>query len=136
MTIERVASLAHRAAEVLPEPPAAHDAFGYLAWEELVLSTARRLADLADSAPSTSSHPSRYDVRLDPASGALDAASLLALSTLLGETGDVGACSAALVGAVRERETRTAGGQCGFPRSSRWGGRHHGVPAGLRSMAR
>lgn len=135
MTIERVTSLARQAAYVLPEPPAAHDAFGYLAWEELVVSTARRLAHLADIAPSTSSHPSRGDVRLDPATGALDAASLLALSALLADTGDVGACSAALVGAVRDREARTAGRQCGLRRSSRWGGRHHGAPTGLRSMA-
>jgi hypothetical protein len=44
---ERVTVLAQRAAALLPEPPHEDDAFGFLAWEELVLTTARRIGDLA-----------------------------------------------------------------------------------------
>jgi hypothetical protein len=47
---ECVLRMADRVAELLPEAPGAHDAFGYLAWEELVLSSARRIQARLDSA--------------------------------------------------------------------------------------
>ena len=39
--------LARRAARLLPAPPDTGDAFGMLAWEELVLATAKRLGMVA-----------------------------------------------------------------------------------------
>lgn len=41
--IAHFATLARRIAELLPEPPSPDDPFGYLAWEELVLTAAGRL---------------------------------------------------------------------------------------------
>ena len=41
--IAHFTTLARRIAELLPEPPSPDDPFGYLAWEELVLTAAGRL---------------------------------------------------------------------------------------------
>ncbi|MFJ3667392.1 hypothetical protein ACIPSE_13140 [Streptomyces sp. NPDC090106] len=82
MADESVMACARRAAELLPEPPAAHDSFGYLAWEELVLSTARRLQRLMDEAE-LRAHPQDTALALSPATGRLDAPSLLNLAARL-----------------------------------------------------
>lgn len=47
--IDQVSTMAQQAAMLLPEPPAAHDIDGYLAWKELVWSTAMRLSAIAGS---------------------------------------------------------------------------------------
>lgn len=55
----RVAVLARRAADILPEPPAADDLDGYRAWEELVLYAAMRVSAIAggDGSVATSVGP-------------------------------------------------------------------------------
>lgn len=45
--IERVAAIAQQAAELLPAAPAHWDVEGYMAWRELVWSTATRLSVIA-----------------------------------------------------------------------------------------
>jgi hypothetical protein len=75
-------AVARRAAELLPEPPAAHDSFGYLAWEDLVLSTARRLQRLLDDA-TLMTRPQAAPLVLSPGTGRLDGTSLLALAARL-----------------------------------------------------
>jgi hypothetical protein len=73
-----MATLADEAARLLPEPPAGHDAFGYLAWEELVLSTARRLAQFGEFPEHGAGR-----VALGTRSHRLDGTSLLSLASLL-----------------------------------------------------
>jgi hypothetical protein len=98
---DRVLELARRAADLLPEPPAAHDAFGMLAWEELVLSTARRLQAHLDVA-TLLAPPTAPTLRRRPASARLDADSLITLAVLLAHTDDATcgdlACAAVLAG--------------------------------------
>lgn len=45
--LDRMFTLVQRAAELLPGPPRAHDAYGYLAWEELAMDTVVRIGELA-----------------------------------------------------------------------------------------
>ncbi len=104
MTEIRVVELARKAAELLPEPPAAHDAFGYLAWEELVVSTARRLQWLlgdAAMAPSPVTGAATT-LTLQPGTARLDGQALLTLSGLLA-AGDDFACEGALIEAMAAR---------------------------------
>ncbi|MEX5635417.1 hypothetical protein [Parafrankia sp. FMc2] len=79
-------TVARRAAELLPEPPPAHDSYGYLAWEELVLSTARRLQRLL-SYETLATTPAA-SLALVPGTGRLDAEFLLTLSVLLAQDDD------------------------------------------------
>ena len=99
MTEVRVLEMARKAAELLPEPPAAHDPFGYLAWEELVVSTARRLQWLMADAEFAS--PDAFPRALTRQAGTarLDAQALLTLAGLLA-TGDDTACEGVLTQAV------------------------------------
>jgi hypothetical protein len=83
----RVLELARQAAELLPEPPAPHDAFGMLAWEELVLSTARRLQAFLDDA-TLLAPPATTRLHCASASGRLDGASLITLAVLLIDADD------------------------------------------------
>lgn len=78
---ERAMTVARRAAELLPGPPPAHDGYGYLAWEELVLSTARRLQRLLSH--ETLATPPAPSLALARGTGRLDAEFLLTLSVLL-----------------------------------------------------
>ncbi|WP_238005762.1 hypothetical protein KZZ52_43530 [Dactylosporangium sp. AC04546] len=48
LNVHDATELARRAADLLPEPPRAGDADGYRAWRDLVLSTAARIAAVAD----------------------------------------------------------------------------------------
>lgn len=92
-----VATLAAEAARLLPEPPAGHDAFGYLAWEELVVDTARRLSHLgADCAAEP--------VTLTPHTRRLDGAALLSLATLVADATDPEAGQRALWLAVTSED--------------------------------
>ncbi len=86
----RAQQMARRAAELLPEPPPSHDAFGYLAWEELVLSTARRLQRLLDDR-TLGSRPLAVPTLAVP--GRLDGDALLALAVLLVHDDADSACS-------------------------------------------
>ena len=99
MTEDCVVELARKAAELLPEPPAAHDPFGYLAWEELVVSTARRLQWLMPIAETASPALSSEGLTLQPGTARLDALALLTLAGLLA-AGDDAACEGALTRAV------------------------------------
>lgn len=100
MTDQRVWGIARRAAELLPEPPAAHDAFGYLAWQELVLSTAQRLQWLLDrDGIRTPCRDEPTTLTLTPRSDRLDADALLALTGLLAND-DTAAGEVALARAV------------------------------------
>ena len=99
-------TLARQAADLLPEPPAAHDAFGYLAWEELVVTTARRLAWIAGG--DLGAIPAGDDLHRDAATDRLDAATLLALAAVVAATSDVQACEAALARAVADCRARIA----------------------------
>jgi hypothetical protein len=95
----RVEEMAHKAAELLPEPPAAHDPFGYLAWEELVVSTARRLQWLMGDAEPSGSVELPVTLTLQPGTARLDGQALLTLARLLA-AGDDTACEGVLTQAV------------------------------------
>ena len=103
MTEVRVVEMARKAAELLPEPPASHDPFGYLAWEELVVSTARRLHWLmGDAEPASRSESSAElptALTLQPGTARLDGEALLVLAGLLA-TGDDLTCEGVLTQAV------------------------------------
>lgn len=99
MTEIRVEEMARKAAELLPEPPAAHDPFGYLAWEELVVSTARRLQWLMDDPEPSASVDLPVALTLQPGTARLDGQALLTLARLLA-TGDDTACEGVLTQAV------------------------------------
>ncbi|WP_131831466.1 hypothetical protein [Pseudofrankia asymbiotica] len=92
-------TVARRAAGLLPEPPAAHDSYGYLAWEELVLSTAQRLQRLLSHEALTT--PPAASLALAPETGHLDAESLLTLAVLLAHDGEP-LCAQLLCAAVAE----------------------------------
>lgn len=81
MADETGTQLARKAASVIPEPPAAHDPFGYLAWEELVLCTATRLGAL-DADPVPARRASGL-LHISPVTGRLDAESLTALAVVV-----------------------------------------------------
>lgn len=98
MADESATAIARQAAELLPEPPAAHDSFGYLAWEELVLSTAHRLQRLLDDA-TLMTRPQATALVLSPVTGRLDGASLLDLAARLAHE-DAVHCAALLAAAV------------------------------------
>jgi hypothetical protein len=103
---ERVMVMARRVAPLLPEPPAAYDAFGYLAWEELVLTTARRLAPYLSAAVVDS--PIRLPaLRFSPASGRLDAESVATLAVLLARDVDSASCESLLLDALDARRCGT-----------------------------
>jgi hypothetical protein len=87
--------LADEAARLIPEPPASHDAFGYLAWEELVVTTARRLSLIAGT-----DECSTAAITLTLRSGRLDGRALLTLATLLTDPSDSQAGERALWEAV------------------------------------
>lgn len=100
MADERMMLMAGQVAALLPEPPASHDAFGYLAWEELVLTAAQRLrAYLPDSALQ---RPVRLSpLSLSPETGRLAAGSLAALASLLAHGVDTARCEALLLQATK-----------------------------------
>ncbi|RMB83799.1 hypothetical protein [Streptomyces shenzhenensis] len=100
MAYESATAVAWRAAELLPEPPAAHDSFGYLAWEELVLSTARRLQRLLDDT-TLMTRPQAAALVLAPGTGRLDGTSLLALAARLAHEDGIH-CADLLATAVTE----------------------------------
>lgn len=96
---ERVLAISRRVAPLLPEPPAPHDAFGYLAWEELVLATARRLRPyLADD--EITSHTRLPALRFSPVTGRLGAESLATLAIVLARDVDPASCEALLLDAL------------------------------------
>jgi hypothetical protein len=95
---ERAQQVARLAAGLLPEAPPAHDAFGYLSWEELVLSTARRLQWLLDDA--TLLAPPRVCRPRPGVSGRLDGDALLTLAVLLVHDDSDAACAELLSEAV------------------------------------
>ncbi|UGQ11096.1 hypothetical protein LO772_30530 [Yinghuangia sp. ASG 101] len=101
MAHESAVAVARQAAELLPEPPAAHDSFGYLAWEELVFSTARRLQHLLDDATLMTPPRQAAPLVLSPKTGRLDGASLLALAARLAHEDGVH-CANLLAAAVTE----------------------------------
>ncbi|MBM9464099.1 hypothetical protein JL108_11620 [Aeromicrobium sp. YIM 150415] len=105
MIEERVIALAHRAAELLPEAPAVDDAFGYLAWEELVLSTVGRLHWVSGNSLPVALES---DVLLDPKTIRLDVMSLLALTSLLASDATSHRCENALSDAVAAVRASTA----------------------------
>ena len=78
-----VATLADEAARLLPEPPAGHDAFGYLAWEELVVDTARRLALFSGGLGDL--EPASDVLTLTPHTRRLDGRGLLSLATIVND---------------------------------------------------
>lgn len=90
MADERAQQVARQAAALLPEPPPSHDAFGYLAWEELALSTARRLQRLLDDATLRSRS---FATPRSSTPGRLDGDTLLALAVLLVHDDADSACS-------------------------------------------
>jgi hypothetical protein len=98
--------MARQAAELLPEAPPIHDSFGYLAWEELVISVAERLRPfLATSAAPVTEAP---QPRLSPASGRLTPTFLLTLASALDQDAAVCSCEALLfetVASVRSAES-------------------------------
>lgn len=108
MADERVTEVAQRAADMLPEPPAAHDAFGYLAWEELVLSTARRLQWLMELPPHNGPTGTPLDLALAPLAGHLDGTALLTLAALLWHAADTGSCEALLARSVARSRGQVA----------------------------
>ena len=89
MTWNQATALAEQAADLLPEAPAEHDSFDYLAWEELVLSTARRLLWAAGGELNAQTHTPR----LDALTGRLTGTDLLALAAL---TADPTSCAGEL----------------------------------------
>ena len=107
MADERMMSMAGKVASLLPEPPASHDAFGYLAWEELVLAAAQRLrAYLPDSA---FQRPVRLScLSLSPETGRLAAGSLTALAGLLAHEVDTASCEALLLQATKAWQAAAA----------------------------
>ena len=123
MTEIRVEEMARKAAELLPEPPAAHDPFGYLAWEELVVSTARRLQWLMDDPEPYACVELPVTLTLQPGTARLDGPALLTLATLLA-TGDDSACEGVLTKAVTTRQ--------GASVSTQRHGRHQRHPARRR----
>jgi hypothetical protein len=78
---EAAAALAQRAAELLVEPPEAHDAFGFLAWEELVLSTAARIGRIAGCALESPSDPGCEEEQ--PTTTSVTGAMLISLARLV-----------------------------------------------------
>jgi hypothetical protein len=130
---ERMMQLAQRAAELLPVPPAAHDAFGYLAWEELVMSTARRVHQLAGAPQLHPGHSGRAPacVALEPDAVRVSAGTLLRLGALLAVSDDTTACEGVLARAVA---VRPAVGRSQHPRHHRLVA--HGRPEGLRPATR
>lgn len=107
MADERMMLMAGKVASLLPEPPASHDAFGYLAWEELVLAAAQRLrAYLPDSA---FQRPVRLScLSLSPETGRLAAGSLTALAGLLAHEVDTASCEALLLQATEAWQAAAA----------------------------
>lgn len=104
MADERMLTMARQVAPLLPEPPAPHDAFGYLAWEELVLSTARRLHPYLP-ADEITSHVPLPALRFSALTGRLCAESLVTLAIVLAhEVGPV-PCEALLLDALAARRT-------------------------------
>lgn len=99
MADERMLAMARQVAPLLPEPPAPHDAFGYLAWEELVLTTARRLRPyvLDDD---TTRHARLPALRFSPVTGRLGAESLATLAIVLARDVDPASCEALLLDAL------------------------------------
>ncbi|GAA1948191.1 hypothetical protein GCM10009798_04200 [Nocardioides panacihumi] len=89
MANERVEMLAEQAAALLPGPPAVHDAFGYLAWEDLILSAVRRLQSLADDVPALAAAGARLP------SLQLDGTGLLVLAARLAndDAADTATCA-------------------------------------------
>lgn len=108
MAGEQVTELARRTASVIPEPPGAHDPFGYLAWEELVLGAAARLGALSPAPAPTDWSQGLLDI--SPATGRLEAQALTSLAAVLYDGGT--AAGAALlhmsVEAWRMRATSVA----------------------------
>ncbi|MGW5145744.1 hypothetical protein [Rhodococcus koreensis] len=99
MADERMMLMAGQVASLVPEPPAWHDAFGYLAWEELVLTAAQWLrAYLPDAA--LQCPPRRSPLSFSPETGRLAAGSLTALATMLAHEVDTASCEALLLQAT------------------------------------
>ena len=78
--LDRMLTLVRRAAELLPGPPRAHDAYGFLAWEELVMDTVARIGELAG--PELPRLMRRSGARL-PKDGVLDVRGLLWLAGMV-----------------------------------------------------
>ncbi|MFC9552113.1 hypothetical protein ACFTWF_14775 [Rhodococcus sp. NPDC056960] len=108
MADERMMLMAGQVASLLPEPPASHDAFGYVAWEELVLTAAQWLrAYLPDVALQGPVRRSRLS--FSPETGRLATGSLTALATLLAHEVDTASCEALLLQATKswQSDSRT-----------------------------
>jgi hypothetical protein len=90
VTDQRLWNMARQAAALLPGAPSSHDSFGYLAWEELVLSTARRLLQFGADVPA-----GPPTLQLEPVSARVDASALISLAGLLAARDDA-ACERAL----------------------------------------
>ncbi|TQC49224.1 hypothetical protein EEB14_11115 [Rhodococcus sp. WS4] len=99
MADERMMLMAGQVASLLPEPPAWHDAFGYLAWEELVLTAAQQLrAYLPDAA--FQGPVRRSPLSFSPETGRLAAGSLTVLAALLAHGVGTASCEALLLQAT------------------------------------
>ncbi|MFJ9390861.1 hypothetical protein ACIRON_18690 [Nocardioides sp. NPDC101246] len=109
MADERLMVMARQVAPLLPEPPAPHDAFGYLAWEELVLTTARRLRSYVPD-DVTTSHTPLPTVRFSAATGRLCAESVTTLAVTLARDVDTAPCETLLLDALAAFRT-----VAGFP---------------------
>lgn len=85
MADERVTELAREIASLIPEPPAAHDPFGYLAWEEIVLGAATRLGALGSDRRSAESLQGLLHISC--VTGRLDAEALTTLAMVVQDAG-------------------------------------------------
>ena len=92
--LDRMFTLVRRAAELLPGPPRAHDAYGYLAWEELAMNTVAQIGELAG--PDLPQLMRLSGARL-PKDGVLDVRGLLWLAGMVSQDcGDMQPVSAYL----------------------------------------